>query len=405
MPALSRALRGAVREPVAVAAFCVVTVHCVGLTGAVQSWADGRAPGLLPFLALDRRTGWVALRAGALWTVSFLCLSSGLVVLLLGKTLTDASAGAKATGRRRRGLAPALLIVYPLLALPANLAATAITRSSGLTSDPPQRGNQAEWLFREAYTWDDHALFLGLVGGIAAALAAALQTPGSRPTTATRPDDWKARVLTLLEVLPRWLGGSLPMTVVAVALVQLLTSDLPNQLLTPLATFWCGTGKDVPATCVPNLSGIVTSTLPIPVVRQNSLLLMQMISAYAVQTFGVSFFVVHVLVRRLLAGMPPVIRSALCAAAAYTAASNVYYAVSATFFHVGDGAKFTSRPQYAYEQLITLTGLPHALYGAPLAAVLAATAAALHERLGRRAASSPRTRRASPASGGNPGRP
>lgn len=384
-PAVGPLVRGILREPVAVGALCIATVRCVRVAEPVQQWVVHHAPGLLPFGAFDGRSGWAALRAEALWTASFLCVLSGLVVLLLGRLIAEARRGAENPDRpARAGTAPqrALLVAYPLLALPASLIATASVRLSGPDFDPRQRGAETERMFQTVYSWSGHALVLGLAGGIAASLAASWSFRVRTPARLSRFHAWRPALLALAEALPRRLGHSLAAAVMAVIVLRVLTSDVPTGLLRPAAAFWCRRGKDIPETCVPALSGLVETSLPFPRKTLGSGLLAQVITEYSIGTFAIVFFVAHLLVRRLLAGMPPVLRAALSAGAGYLVASNVCLAGLTVLNRIG--TRHLGNP---YQELSTLPGLPHALYGAPVAALLAAAAAALYQAFLSRTAS------------------
>ncbi|MCJ0871376.1 hypothetical protein [Streptomyces sp. AP-93] len=385
--------------PVTVAALAMAAVHCVGVLPPVVRWADAQgwvpetrgiwvsARLLLvsPSLRMDGRAAWEAAGTEALWTLAFIGVLSALVTLLLRAVAAE---DPDRPSDDAAALVPALQLVYPLLAPVVNLVALAISRAGRLASEPALRGDEALLLLDDAHRWAGHALLLGLVGGFAAGCAVVLAHVDTKPAAPTprRAGGRARRALAVLDGLPARIGGSLLATAVSVIVLLALAVDLPGTVLTPFAELWCdpGTAKEE-AMCVRLLSGSVSHTMPFRDLAVGSSLFGWLLAAYGTSTFGASAFAVHFYVRGLVGALPPVMRTALSVAAGYTVGSIVCVAVVTGLTDVAAGGSTPLGATWALREMVVLRGLPHAMYGAPVAALLAASAVALRGRLAHRA--------------------
>ncbi|GAA3164921.1 MULTISPECIES: hypothetical protein [Streptomyces] len=386
------------RSPFTIAALTVALVHLSGALPVQVDWVGRVGAGAGPGTALDalrlltvspvRRfstaTGAGALGLELLWTACFLfLLTSATRALTARTTLPPHDPEAPVTR------AYAHIAAWPVLAPTAHLAALALTRLPELSFDPTLRGITAFTLFLDVRAGLGHAVLLGLIGGFATALALLARDPDlARSAPPTGPRDLLRRFHGPLPTLGRRLATTLLATAAGALVLCAVLNSLPGHLLSPLARFWCAPGEHA-GTCANDL--IRLSGPDLPEFPNGEPLLARFMRLYAWQAFLLLFAAAHFMVTALTDALPRTARAALAGLCGYTAGAIGFGAVT------GAVAALWASPtrSLTLDQILCLllppTGLNHALYAAPFAALLCAALARLRAR---------RTEAAAPEDGG-----
>ncbi|MFD9813814.1 hypothetical protein [Streptomyces sp. NPDC059080] len=379
-PTRTRRLR-APRSPFTYAALAVALVHLTGALPVQLDWA-GRAgadadPGnvldalrllaVSPVRRFSTARGAGALGLEAVWTACFLFLLTAAARTLTTRTTLPPRDPESAVTR-----AYAHIAVWPVLAPAAHLLALSLTRLPELSSDPPLRGMTAYSLFIDVDAGLGHAVLLGLIGGFTTAtalLALDLDVSDSPPEGAR---DQLRRLRGPLPTLWSRVGATLLATAVGALVLSLVAGSLPGHVLDPLIRFWCAP-SEAAAACAEDLRNLTGLSLPEfpggePLLKRFALL-------YAWQAFLLLFAVTHFAVASLTHALPRTVRAALAGWCGYTAGAIGFDAATRTVSLLWDSPTRSMTFDQMLGLLLPPTGLTHALYTAPFAALLCAALA------------------------------
>lgn len=404
-----RSLRG---NPLSPALLAVLLVHLLGTLPAQVSWADqqplehreGTAEStadrlrlltVSPVVRLSTSTGLAAVRDEVLWTGLFLLLLAASAWALASRTPQP---------HRMPVVGTALLAFAPLTQL---LALTFIRLPE--LADPLTRGTAALQLLQDASAGMGHTLLLGTVGAVTAWIQAVPHlarqlsqslSPASAPVS-TDPDRTPgpdqgpeltrgqsarfvaAQLLGPLGTLWPRIGAALLATAGSGAVLAWFAADTPVEVLAPALDFWCAR-DDIPDLCVSQLRQQVTDNVPSPGGPLGSQpLLIRLLHIYAGQAFVLLCAFTYFTVRRTTVAMPRALGVAFSAWTAYTAGAVIYVTLLQagldSALSPGQALPYSELPRYVLPPL----GFEHAVYAAPVAAVLCAGGVLISSRSGR----------------------
>ncbi|WP_405743805.1 hypothetical protein OG422_18820 [Streptomyces sp. NBC_01525] len=367
------------RSPFAYAALAVALVHLTGALPFQIDWAGRTGADAAPESALDalrlltvspvRRfstaTGPAALGLEALWTVCFLFLLTAATRALAARTTLPPRDPESAVTR-----AYAHIAAWPVLAPAAHLPALALTRLPELSFDPTLRGNTAYTLFLDVRAGLGHTVLLGLIGGFAAATALLAFDPDiAENAPPTGPRDQLRRFRGPLSTLWPRIGATLLATAAGALVLDLVANGLPGHVLDPVARFWCAP-SEIAQVCGDDL--VRLSGLDLPEFPGGEPLLVRFSRLYAWQAFVLLFAVTHFAVASLTHALPRPARAALAAWCGYTAGAIGFGAVARAVSALWESPTRSLTLDQILGLLLPPTGLNHALYTAPFAALLCA---------------------------------
>ncbi|MGW1836471.1 hypothetical protein [Streptomyces sp. NPDC002067] len=375
------------RSPFVCAALLVAVVHLSGALPVQLDWAGRAGADVAPGDTLDalrlitvspvRRfstaAGGAALVLEAVWTACFVFLLTAVSRALTARTTYPPGDPESALTRSYAHIA-----AWPVLAPAAHLVALVLTRLPELSFDPTARGNASYALFLDVRSGLGHAVLLGFVGGFTTAMVLLARDPDvarSAPPTGWR--DMLRRFRGPLPTLGRRIGATLLATAAGALVLYLVLSVLPGHVLSPVARFWCAPADhaDICADDLQRLAG-----LDVPELLGAEPLLRRFMMLYAWQAFLLLFAAAYFTVTALTDGLPRTARAALAGLCGYTAGAIGFGAVAGAVSALWASPTRHLAPHQVVGLLLPPSGLNHALYAAPLAALLCAALARLRSR-------------------------